>query len=107
MVSTNRIVPAVVISLLAARVCAGGVRFDVIGSPTEVINTGRAEVLGSIQLAVAGTGNTGTSSGGATQIGMIFTGLQIDNTTTAGIKLVSTAGFAAAAPAVVSLENRD
>ena len=108
MVSTKGIVPAVVISLLAARVCAAGVRFDVVGSPTEVINTGRSEVLGSIQLAVAGTGNsTGTSAGGATQIGMIFTGLQIDNTTTTGIKLVSSAGFTAAAPAVVGLENRD
>jgi len=32
---------------------AASTRFDVVGSPTEVINTGRSEVLGSLNLVVA------------------------------------------------------
>ncbi|MBM3792202.1 MAG: hypothetical protein FJW35_17885, partial [Acidobacteria bacterium] len=86
------------------------VRFDVVGSPTEVIHTGRSEVLGSVNLIVRGSGNvTGTSSGGASQIGLIFDGpaLAIDNTTASGIRLFAGAGFAPALPAIVSVENRD
>jgi len=51
----------------------GVVRFDVVPSPTEVITTGRSEVLGSINLIVNGAGNvTGTSQGGAAQLGIIY-----------------------------------
>ena len=85
------------------------VRFDVVGSPTEVINTGRAEVLGSISLIVRGSGNsTGTSTGGATQIGFLFSrpALQIDNTVGSGILLFFSPGFAPAAPALTGIENR-
>jgi hypothetical protein len=85
------------------------VRFDVVGSPTEVINTGRSEVLGSINLIVHGTGSvTGTSAGGVTQIGFIFDhpALQIDNDGTSGILLFSSPGFAAANPTLIGIENR-
>jgi len=77
----------------------GAVRFDVIPSPTEVINTGRSEVLGSIHMIVKGTGNvSGSSLGGAAQIGVIYNNpaLQIDNTTGYGVKLFFTSGFATA-----------
>jgi hypothetical protein len=77
----------------------GAVRFDVVGSPTEVINTGRSEVVGSINLIVRGTGNvTGTSTGGCNQIGIIYTNpaMQIDNTRTTGIRLFFSSGFASA-----------
>jgi hypothetical protein len=77
----------------------GAVRYDVIPSPTEVINTGRSEVLGSIHMIVKGVGNvTGSSLGGAAQIGIIYNNpaLQIDNTTATGIKLFFTTGFATA-----------
>jgi len=72
------------------------VRFDVVGSPTEVINTGRSEVTGSVNLIVRGTGNvTGTSTGGSTQIAFLYTNpaMQIDNTTTSGIRLFFSSGF--------------
>jgi hypothetical protein len=88
----------------------GAVRFDVVGSPTEVINTGRSEVLGSVNLVARGAGNiTGTSAGGAAQIGLIFSNpaLQIDNTPASGIRLITSPGFAAASPAVVLVENID
>ncbi len=88
----------------------GAVRFDVIGSPTEVINTGRSEVLGSINLVVRGSGNvTGTATGGASQIGILFSnpGLQIDNTSTSGIKLVASPGFMSAGPVIVDIRNID
>jgi hypothetical protein len=77
----------------------GAVRFDVVPSPTEVVNTGRSEVTGSVNLIVRGAGNvTGTSQGGATQIGLIYTNpaMQIDNTTASGIKLFYSAGFTSA-----------
>ena len=77
----------------------GAVRFDVVGSPTEVINTGRSEVVGSINLIVRGTGNiTGTSTAGCNQIGIIYTNpaMQIDNTRTTGIRLFFSSGFASA-----------
>ena len=88
----------------------GAVRFDAVGAPTEVINTGRSEVTGSINLVARGTGNlTGTSTGGASQIAMIYTNpaLQIDNTTASGIQLFFSSGFAAASPSIVTVENRD
>jgi hypothetical protein len=77
----------------------GAVRFDVVGSPTEVINTGRSEVVGSINLIVRGTGNlTGTSTMGCNQIGVIYTNpaMQIDNTRTTGIRIFFSSGFASA-----------
>jgi hypothetical protein len=102
--------------LLVAAVAAlsapswGAVRFDVFGSPTEVASTGRSEVTGTITLAVRGTNNvTGNSTGGPTQIGLIYTNpaMQIDNTLASGIRLVFSSGFAPASPTLVSIENRD
>jgi len=88
----------------------GAVRFDVVPSPTEVVNTGRSEVTGSVNMIVRGTGNvTGTSAGGHTQIGLIYTNpaMQIDNTTDTGIVLVWSTGFNAATPTVKLVENFD
>lgn len=88
----------------------GAVRFDVVPSPTEVVNTGRSEVTGSVNLIVRGTGNvTGTATGGPVQIGMIYTNpaMQIDNTTTSGIRIFTSAGFATAAPSILSVVNAD
>lgn len=85
------------------------IRFDVIGSPTEAINTGRSEVLGSITLVVLGAGNvTGTSGGGATLISIAFTNpaVQIDNSALTGIRVSASPGFAAANPSLVAIENR-
>jgi len=87
----------------------GAVRFDVVGAPTEVINTGRSEVLGSINLFVRGASNTtGTSTGGAAQIGLVFANpaLAIDNTTTSGIRLFSSPGLAAANPSLIGVTNQ-
>jgi hypothetical protein len=59
------------------------IRWDVYASPTEVITTGRSEVLGSISLYVQtgqGTVVTGNSWGGPTQIGIWYQqGVQIDS----------------------------
>jgi hypothetical protein len=88
----------------------GAVRFDVVGSPTEVINTGRSEVLGSINLIVRGTGNvTGTSPGGAVQIGLLWgdPALQIDNTAASGVRVFYSSAFTSASPSILSLGNRD
>ena len=88
----------------------GAVRFDVVPSPTEVINSGRSEVVGSVNMIVRGAGNvTGTAAGGNTQIGLIYTNpsMQIDNTTTSGIKIVWSSGFGTAAPTIVLVENFD
>lgn len=88
---------------------SAAVRFNVVGAPTEVINTGRSEVLGSINLFVRGAGNTtGTSTGGATQIGLIFANpaLAIDNTTTSGIHLFASPGMAAANPSLIGVTNQ-
>ncbi len=96
----------------------GTVTFNAIPSPTEVINTGRAEVTGSINLSVTGSGShlTGTSTGGCTQIGIVYTNpaMQIDNTETSGIRLFFSAGFTSAFTAsvcsevgILSVENRD
>jgi len=92
------------LSLLAGLLCLllvvfagasyGAVRFNVFPSPTEVINTGRAEVLGSFTMIADGPGVTGTASGGWAQIGVIFqNGMQVDNTTTNGIRLTFSSGF--------------
>ena len=106
------------LSLLAGLLCLllmgfagasyGAVRFDVVPSPTEVINTGRSEVLGGFNLVVFSTGVTGTSTGAFSQIGMIYTnGVQIDNTTATGIKLVYSTGFNSGVdkPAIVAVSN--
>jgi hypothetical protein len=85
----------------------GVVRWDVLPAPTEVVNTGRSEVTGSINLLVEGAGTTGTAAGGNVQIGIIYTNpaMQIDNTTTTGIKLITSLPLASAT--IVSVENRD
>jgi hypothetical protein len=90
----------------------GAVRFDVVQSPTEVINTGRSEVTGSVTLNVAVPGVTGTSTGGDAQIGFIYTNpaMQIDNTTTTGIKVFFSRGFVPATPTIPvtdGVANRD
>jgi hypothetical protein len=101
------------LSLLAGLLCLllmgfagasyGAVRFDVVPSPTEVINTGRSEVLGSINLIVASSGTTGTAAGGVSQIGIIYqNGVQIDNNTTSGIRIFT--DFATP-PTVLSVQN--
>jgi len=73
------------------------VRFDVLSSPTEVINTGRSEVTGSVTLVVRGTGNvTGSGAGGSTQIAFLYTNpaMAIDNPQgTGGIRLFYSSGF--------------
>lgn len=108
------------LSLLAGLMCLllmgfagasyGAVRFDVVPSPTEVINTGRSEVLGSFNLIVFSTGVTGTSQGGYAQIGIIYqNGVQIDNTTSSGIKIFFSTGFDGGSdttrPTVISVQN--
>lgn len=73
-----------------------GVRWDVAQSPTEVINTGRSEVTGSVTLFAHDTGAvTGTSTGGDTQIALVYDqpSMQIDNTTSTGIKLFASPRF--------------
>jgi len=98
----------------------GAVRWDVVPSPTEVINTGRSEVTGSVTLIVRGapgTNVTGTATGGAAQIGLIYTNpaMQIDNTTTSGIKLFYSTNFVFAFTStgssgtvgITQVENRD
>src|SRR6266542_481553 len=95
----------VMLGICRPQIAGGAVRYDVVGSPTEVINTGRSEVTGSINLIVRGTGNvTGTSSGGSAQIGMLYASpaMQIDNTTASGIRLFFSSGFLIASPSIVS-----
>lgn len=85
----------------------GAVRFDVVPSPTEVINTGRSEVTGSVNMIVRGTGNlTGTSTGGNVQIGLIYTNpaMQIDNDEETGIRLFWSTGFNAANPTFLTTD---
>jgi len=61
----------------------GSIRWDVYSSPTEVITTGRSEVLGSISFYVQsgqGTVVTGNVLGGPTQLGIWYLqGVQIDS----------------------------
>jgi hypothetical protein len=86
------------------------VRFDVVPSPTEVINTGRSEVTGSVNLIVRGTGNvTGTSTGGDVQIGLIYANpaMQIDNGLGSGIRIFFSTGFIPANPSIFDVANRD
>jgi hypothetical protein len=63
----------------------GAIRWEVVSAPTEVINSGRSEVLGSITLTVEpgqGTVSTGNVAGGPAQIGILYNNnMQIDNTT--------------------------
>jgi len=69
------------------------IRWDVFPSPTEVINTGRSEVLGSVTLVVNSSNTapifTGNVAGGPTQIGILYNQrIMIDNQYTAtGIRL--------------------
>jgi hypothetical protein len=89
----------------------GAVRFDVVPSPTEVINTGLSEVTGSFNLVVRGAGSlTGTSTGGYAQIGIIYnstgTFMPVDNTTTTGIVIFWTHAFATANPRILSVFNQ-
>jgi len=108
------------LSLLAGLLCLllmgfagasyGAVRFDVVPSPTEVINTGRAEVLGGVNMVVFSTGLTGTAVGGWAQIGIIFSnGVQVDNNTNGGIKLAFSSNFIGGGgtivPYVVAVQN--
>jgi hypothetical protein len=79
-------------------------------SPTEVINTGQSEVTGSVNLIVRGTGNvTGTSLGGNTQIGLIYSNpnMMIDNNTGTGIQIFYSTGFDDANPTIFDVANRD
>src|SRR5881628_2733978 len=80
----------------------GACQYEVVAAPTEVVNTGYSEVLGTVILIVRGTGNfTGTFTGDSAQIGIIYE-VQIDNTTTAGIRVFFSSGFAKAKPSIVS-----
>jgi len=68
------------------------IRWDVFPSPTEVINSGRSEVLGSITLVVQQNQPapiiSGNALGGATQIGVLLQNrMMIDNNVLSGIKL--------------------
>jgi hypothetical protein len=84
------------------------VRWEVVPSPTEVITIGRSEVIGSITMFSHNVGDvTGTSNGGNAQIGIIFTNpaLQIDNTITTGIRLITSNNLSAAT--IVNVENKD
>lgn len=59
------------------------IRWDVYPSPTEVINSGRSEVLGSVTMVVQPNQTdptTGNVSGGPTQIGILYNNrIMIDN----------------------------
>jgi len=111
------LVVAVLLCLMGfAGASYGAIRFDVVPAPTEVINTGRSEVTGGINLIVRGTGNvSGTSANGPAQIGIIYTNpaMQIDNTATSGIRLFFSTGFipaftgAAGTVGIIGVENRD
>jgi len=84
------------------------VRWEVVPSPTEVITIGRSEVVGSITLFSKSIGDvTGTSAGGNAQVGIIFTNpaMQIDNTTSTGIRLITSPNLASAT--VINVENKD
>jgi len=88
------------------------IKWDVFPSPTEVITTGRSEVLGAISFYVQygqGTVVTGNSLGGPTQLGIQFNeGVQIDNTTTTGIRVYAPKFATSGTYAIgVSVENRN
>jgi len=68
------------------------IRWDVFPSPSEVINSGRSEVLGGITFAVQVNQPTpivtGNVAGGPSQIGILFQNrVQIDNAMTTGIRV--------------------
>jgi len=69
------------------------IRWDVFPSPSEVINSGRSEVLGGITFVVAQNNSpipvtTGNIAGGPSQIGILFQNrVQIDNAMTTGIRV--------------------
>lgn len=70
------------------------IRWDIFPSPTEVINIGRSEVLGSITFVVqpnqAAPITTGNVGGGDTQLGILYNnGMMVDNDITTGIRLYS------------------
>jgi len=96
-------------SVLAAVLCLllmgfagasyGAVNFTVRVEPSEVINTGMSEVLGSLNFVVIGMDNvTGTASGGPSVFGVRFDAggshVEIDNDVDTGINLYTTANFA-------------
>jgi len=86
------------------------VNFAVRTDPTEVINTGMSEVLGSLNFVVIGTGNvTGTASPGPAVFGVRYDGagthVEIDNDTDSGIVLYTTAGFIAANARITEVRN--
>jgi hypothetical protein len=82
------------------------IRWDVFPSPTEVITTGRSEVLGSISFYVQigqGPVVTGNALGGPTQIGITYgQGVQIDSTY--GVRVYAPK-FASSTGVAVVLQN--
>jgi hypothetical protein len=85
------------------------VNFGAVPSPTEVIYSGRSEVLGAISLIVNSNGLTGTQTGSWAQIGVLYSnGIQVDNNTNGGIKLFFSIGFNGGignAPYISSVQN--
>jgi hypothetical protein len=103
-------------SVLAALLCLllmgfagasyGAIKFDVYTSPTEVINTGMSEVVGSLKFVVNGPDNySGSNSGGDAIIGISYnaegTHVTIDNTTSSGIRLFWSPAFDPATPEIL------
>jgi len=107
-------------SVLAALLCLllmgfagasyGAIKFDVFPSPTEVINTGMSEVVGSIKFVVYGTGNaSGSATLGDAQLAITYNGagtyMEIDNTPSSGIVLNWSSNFNAANPEILEVVN--
>jgi hypothetical protein len=93
-----------------AEVSNGAVRFDVVTSQADVINTNLSDVTGSIDLIVRGSGNvTGTSTGGNAQIGITYnsngTFMPVDNTAETGIVIFFSSRFQLANPNILSVVN--
>jgi hypothetical protein len=82
------------------------IKWDVFPSPSEVITTGRSEVLGSVSLYVQqgqATVVTGNSLGGPTQIGISYSNrIQIDNAV--GIRVYAPR-FPTATPVTATVQN--
>jgi len=89
------------------------IRWDVYPSPTEVIHSGRSEVLGSVTLVVQPNQTvpivTGNSLGGPTQIGIIYNnGMMIDNSNNAtGIRVYTNNTGFATTPITFTVANID
>ena len=108
-------VPVVMLSMCFlltgfAEVSNGAVRFDVVTSSVDVINTNLSDVTGSIDLIARGSGNvTGTSTGGNAQIGITYnsngTFMPVDNTANTGIVIFFSSGFQLANPNILSVVN--